>query len=382
MRSLTTAGDYHIFGRCNDIDGVQVQAARKRDDMKGERLFSLHHFPFMNPTSEQELRGLAERTRNFDDPIMTLPREIVRTEDGVFVVTDFVAGESLEHIVKSHRGAIPKLLAIAIVRDLARAVERARDATGRAMVGDVTSSHAIINYENGELKLTSIGIPLIRGRAIVPATKCLAGILYELLAGKRFEGDAPPRAGAELDRIVMNGIVYPSEETQVFAEDLQSYLSSRTTGIDRGAELGKLMRQHFSHKSTAMRALVQRWRAQSVPPHRSRSITPIPLTRPSSSRPVRERSLEAALAEPISRVEEIVILDPEELLPTDDLSNSSLREKRRAGWPKIRLAFFMFLLSLACATVALVLMNGEGDSLLAGWRSIAAMIEILVRSFG
>src|SRR5688500_4156612 len=233
MRSLTVAGDYHILGRCNDVDGVQVLAARKAADTKGEQLFSLHHFSFVNPSAEQELRGLTERTRNFSDPIMSPPREIVQTEEGVFVVTDFVAGETIEHIVKSNRTVIPKLLAIAIVRDLARAVDRAHQATGRMILGDINSSHVVIAYETGELRLVSIGTPLVRGRAIVPATKCLGGVLYELLAGKRFEGDAPPKAGAELDRIVMNAIVYPSDDTLPLAEELQQYLSARTTGIDR-----------------------------------------------------------------------------------------------------------------------------------------------------
>src|SRR5688572_8714062 len=101
MGSLSVAGDYHILGRCNDIDGVQVYAARRTTDKTSEQLFSLHHFPFVNPSAEVELRALAEKTRVLDDPILVAPREIVRSPDGVFVVTDFIAGETIEHIVKS-----------------------------------------------------------------------------------------------------------------------------------------------------------------------------------------------------------------------------------------------------------------------------------------
>jgi hypothetical protein len=218
----------------------------------------------------------------------------------------------------------------------------------------------------------AIGTPLLRGRAIVPSTKCLGAVLWELLAGKKPQGDLPPKAGAELDRIVMNAINYPSDETALLADDLQSWLSSRTTGIDRSADLAKVMRQHFSHKATAMRALVQRWRSQSLPRSPSippRTITPIPLSRKSSgiARPIQERSLEAALAEPMQM--DIVILDPEEMVATDDISNSGLRRSKRSGWPKLRLAFLLLLLAFACANAALALMH-DGDDILWFWKSL------------
>jgi hypothetical protein len=387
MRSLSVVGDYHILGRCNDLDGVQVHAARRIDDKSGERLFSLHCFPFITTAAEHELRSLAERTHPLEDPIIVAPREIVRTPDGLFVVTDFVAGETLEHVVKNNHAAISKLLAVALVRDLARAIDRARERTGRSVLGDVTSSQILVGYESGELKIVSVGAPLIRGRAIVPSTKCLAYILWELLVGRKPQGEQPPKAGAELDRLVMNAINFPSDETALLADDLQGWLSSRTTGIDRGAEMAKLIRQHFSHKATAMRALVQRWRSQTAPPRatsippraaslppttRAGSLPPVPRRSSGITRPIQERSLEAALAEPMPL--EIVILDPEEMVPTDDLSSGALRQPERRGWPRLRSAALLLVLALACAGAALMITQGEADpisfwkSLLSGFR--------------
>ncbi len=369
MRSLSIAGDYQILGRCNDLDGVQLFAARRLTD--ADHLFALHHFPRATPSAEQELRAMAARSRTLDDPILVMPREVVRTEDGIFVVTDFFGGESLEQIVKNHRAAIPKLLAICIARDLARALDRARERTGRGMVGDLSSGQIVVSYESGELKAVSIGVSLLQGRAPMPATRAIGLILWEMLVGRKPSGElTPPKAGTDLDRIVMRAIDQrPTDDLVLLAEDLNDYVRSRTTGIDRANELAKLMRQCFSHKATAMRALVQRWRSQSVVP-RTPSMTTPPPRRVSSLRPQVVRR-EAALSEPLA---EIIILPPEELAPTDDLSSIALRPPKR-GWPRMRMAFFMLLLLSALVLTGVVMENGDGGWIVHTWRTLFLALQ-------
>ena len=363
MGSLTTAGDYHILGRCNDIDGVHVHAARR---LTSDRLFALHHFPFASAVAEQEVRMLAERTRGLKDKILVTPEDVVRTKDGLFIVTELVAGETIEHITKNNRALITKLVAVALSRDLARAIDTARDRTGRGIVGDITSSQVVVSYETGDLKVVSIGASLLRGRASANASRAVGLILWEMLTGRKPEGEIlAPKAGAELDRIVLSAINGAIADDLVgLAEDLQRYLGTRTTGIDRAAELRKLIRQYYSHKSAAMRALEQRWKSQSltprpasIPPRRASSIRPIPL---------QEARREAALAE------QVVILAPEEAQPTDDLNSSAhtFSRPKRKGWPRMRVIFFALLLMMSFATAMLVLINGDAEFLTSAWRSV------------
>jgi hypothetical protein len=357
MRALSVAGDYRLLGRLNDIDGIQVFAARKNT---GEELYSVQHFPVMSPVAEQELRGLMQRTRTLDDPIVALPVELVRTEEGFFIVSDFVSGESIEQIVKNSRVGFNKLIAVAIARDLALCLARARERTGRSL-GDVTSGQVIVCFETGDLKLVGIGASLLRSRSPITATKAVGLILYEMLAGRKLDREmTPPKAGSDLDRIVMNAIANSmDDDLNALAEELKRYLHSRTTGIDRSAELAKLVRTHFSHKAAAMRALATRWRSQSNPGIQRRPTSGI--------RPVVEkRTLEAALSEPI---DDIVILDAEEIAPTDDLSSINFK-RPSSTWPQARAAFLLLLLMLSFATSVLVLLNGEGDSIVSSWTSV------------
>jgi hypothetical protein len=383
--SLSVVGDYQVLGRCNDIDGAQVHAACKTSDPKAQ-LVSLHHFPIVSRSGEQQLRQLADKTRELDDPILIAPREILRSQDGLFVVTDFVAGETIEQIVKSHRSAISKVLAVAIARDVARAVERLRKRTSGVMFGDVTSAQVLVSYETGQLKLIVVGAALVRGRSVAPSTINIGEVLLEMLGGKKSQaGPAAANVTADLDRIVTGAITSGSGIREV-GEELHAYLETRTISQDRSADLKKLIQQHFSHKAVAMQSLIERWRSQgasprapsvppraaSVPPRRAASVPPraasVPPRRSSSVRaPVEERRPEAALAEP-----EIAILEPVELVHTEDISTNGLRSKHRIRWPRMRLAFFMLLLSLSCATAALVMMNGEGAQILSAWRSVLA----------
>ena len=337
---LSVVGEYQVLGRCQDIDGAEVYAARKGANSKAP-IFCLHHFPKVSPAAEKQLRAMTEKTRGLDDPILVAPRDIVRTDDGLFVVTDFVAGETLEAIIKSHPGAIPKLLAVVISRDLARSVEKLRQRSAGLLLGEISSAHVLVTYDKGQVKLIAAGAALARGRSTTTSASSIGAVLSELLAARQARGRpvSSPNLTGDLDRIVSGAITAYNSDVSGFGTQLEAYLQSRMIPVNKAVpDLSKLIHQHFSHKAKAMHSLVERWRQRSAI-RRSSSISAHPLAEPN-----------------------IAILEPVEIVRTEDITKNPIPKKRPTGWPRMRLAFLLLLLSLTCATAALKLLNDEGCS--------------------
>lgn len=306
------------------------------------------------------MRAAARALARHDESGLAKIEDVVATDDGLFAVTAFVAGEPLHQIVRASRAPLPKLVATGVVRDLARLLEGARGhAGGRLSFGSLCSDSVLVTYE-GEVVLLDLRMKLNpKAEPPYPEIYALGRLLWELLTGRKMEGSPipPPRAGSDLDRIVMRAVAASTRDRYddfvVFAEDLNDYLKSRSMRLDPKAEIRQMVQQHFSHKASAMRALTERWRSQA-------RVTP----------PIRASSFrEAALAEPMPARSASLV---EEGAPTDDLAPQPLPvPRRRSG---LRLALLLLIFAAAVGAVGLVLANGEGPVLVRAWRTTLQLV--------
>lgn len=347
-------GDYQILGRWKDIGGAEVFAARHLDDRKVERILAVHRILDPGRASERSMRAAANALADYEDRWLAKVEDVVKTDAGLFAVTNFVGGEPLAQMLRSSRAALPKLVAVGVVRDLAGKLDDVRSHTeGRLTLGRVHVDSFFSTYD-GDLAVLALAAKLNhKPEAPYAELHALGRLLWELLTGRSLESlpIPPPRAGSDLDRIVMRALASSTrdryDDLVVFAEDLNDYLKSRSIRLEPREEIRRMVQQHFAHKAAAMRALCQRWRSQARVP---------PSNRSSSGR-------EAAFSEPLpSRSNSLV-----EEAPTDDLAPRVLPVPKR--YTRTRLAFLFLLLAASVASAGLVIANGDGPRLVRGWRS-------------
>ncbi|MCK6547312.1 serine/threonine protein kinase [Myxococcota bacterium] len=310
---LSANGHPSVHAACLRVRGsdeVVLFAAREHDGLRNAEVAC------------GELRDQARLVEELANETIIPVREVLPGDREVYVISELVAGDSLAHLLEGG-AVISKMLAVAIVRDLATILARLHAAG--LVHGDVCPS-TIMVMPDGQLALREVGVAAtvssytgpadVRGHLAYMAPERASGrhfdahadvyslglVLWELLTGERaIRGNnaldlrsaamrptiEPPSAkgqktGRELDTIVMHALAADEEErhptAEAFRRELERYVVSRAPGTNVKLELAKLVTKHVAPKLRAQKLLVDRWVAQGAA---RRSDSPAPARAPS-----------------------------------------------------------------------------------------------------
>lgn len=304
---LSTEGQYPVHAACLRVrgsDDAVLFAAREHEGVRNPELVC------------EELRDQARLVEELANETIIPVREVLAGDREVYVISELVSGDSLAHLLEGG-AVIPKMLAVAIVRELTTVVARLHAAG--LVHGDLCPSTIMITPD-GQLALREVGVASsisgstdradVRGHVAYMAPERASGrhisaqadvyslglVLWELLTGERairsndsldVRGAAmrpalvPPstkghKTGRELDVIVMHALAVDADErhpsAEAFRRELERYVVSRAPGTNVKLELSKLMTKHLAPKLRAQKLLVDRWVSQGA----RRSDSPAP----------------------------------------------------------------------------------------------------------
>jgi len=232
------------------------------------------------------------------------------------VISDFVPGETLGHVLRADRSAALGVSMAAAIARMLRDAHRHFDPdtnAGPLVHGDLCPANVLVTFD-GRMILTNFGLALSQSRlgarqlrghigymaperaTVSPVTGAsdvfsLGLMLFEMFASTpayrgstdgelmslAVKGRVPPLASrvrcSEALQSILNDALHPDPTQRPGAEDLSKALgnlrSSRLVGFDVTSELAKLMDRRFQHKSRAWRTLEARWTTEPLPRRRS-----------------------------------------------------------------------------------------------------------------
>lgn len=330
-----SVGPYQVLRHWATSATGEIFAARDERQRASKKVFALIALEERdsNARARDLLKTAVRSSASFSHEKFAKLHDVIEHEGRVFVVSDFVAGETLGTLLKAEGGTFPPMLAICLISELARALADAHsweDATinaGALLHGDVCPSNIMIGYD-GNLALINSGIALnisrarndrlgLRGHYAYMAPErascsqylepsadiySLGLVLFEILTGKPaitgsneaelISAAANPRVPAPstvakvtrgLDQLVKTATHHDRtaryRKGEELAEAIAALRSSKRATFDTRLELEKLMQRHFANKGRAMRTLMTRWVTGA-------SAIPRPTSAPrSSSRP-------------------------------------------------------------------------------------------------
>ncbi len=353
MRQGSQVGDYQILGKWAQMRSGVIYAARSLADSQDKRLFSIEALGYQDSYVSKELDALVRASSFFDDSGLPKNYCVFEEDSQLYLVSDFVRGETLDIVFRTARSQISRLCAVALVQRLGAMLESARAARKQAIVpfelihGDISPENIMFSYKGGHVRLLNFGVALAMSRAghgpeavvghpayLAPERlahgsniddRCdvysLGIILWELLTQTRaIQGTTDDemiaaalsaripkpsskgvRSGRDLDDLVLRAIARDPkarfESVRSFTAALNTYLRSRSMSFSLEAELTGLMDQHFQHKSRAMGTLVTRWLATPLAVRSSRRRSPT-AGRPKASPAARPKPQAALFSDP------------------------------------------------------------------------------------
>jgi serine/threonine-protein kinase len=237
--------------------------------------------------------------------------DVVQSDDGLFLVMEYVHGESLSHLMRTARKngeQIPPRIVAAIMRDVLLGLHAAHDTRGLdgALLGvvhrDVSPQNIIVGAD-GAARVLDFGIAKAAGRAQVTREGQIKGklaymapeqlrglvdrradvfaasvVLWEMLVGRRLHegakdvdivtrvvnGTFPPPShfvpafGAPLDRIVMRGLAADPNHRYPSGRDLALELE-RAVGLASPSEISewveRLAKEVLEARGSLVRAM-------------------------------------------------------------------------------------------------------------------------------
>jgi serine/threonine protein kinase len=344
-----SVGSYQVLRHWATSSIGEIYAAKDERQRTSRKVYALIGLEERdsNLRVRDSLKNLVRSSASFTHERIAKMYDVIEHEGRVFVVSDFICGETLAALLRAEDKTFSPLLAVSIASELARMLHDAHsweDATinaGQLLHGDISPQNIIVTYE-GNLVLINSGLALNVSRArpdrahlrghfgyfsperancaqYLDATAdlySLAFVLYEMLTFRRANRgstdgellsfainpklESPSsfmKISRGLEMLVMNSaspdrtVRYRTGEELV--EALGQLRSSRRQAWDTRAELEKLMLRHFQHKARAMRTLMTRWttgasavpRNTSIPRALPRGTTAPPRVSPFSAEP-------------------------------------------------------------------------------------------------
>lgn len=316
MRELNgSVGPYQVLRHWASSSTGEIYAAKDERQKSSRKIYALIALEERdsNLRVRDALKNAVRAGASFTHERIAKLHDVIEHDGRVFIVTDFVAGETLAALMRAEDKTFSPLLAVSIATDLARILHDAHsweDATinaGALLHGDLSPHNIMVTYE-GNLVLLNWGVALNISRArpdranlrghfgyMAPeranSAQYLEGssdlyslglLLYEMLTFTRANRGnneselvanalnpkvAPPSSLVKMSRglelLVLNTIStdrsrrYRTGEEVV--EAINALRTSRRQNWETRAELEKLMLRHFQHKARAMRTLMSRW---------------------------------------------------------------------------------------------------------------------------
>lgn len=343
MRELTgSVGPYQVLRHWASSATGEIYAAKDDRQKSSRKVYALIALDERdsNLRVRDVLKNAVRAGASFTHERIAKLHDVIEHDGRVFIVTDFVAGETLAALIRAEDKTFSPLLAVSIATELARILHDAHsweDATinaGALLHGDLSPQNIMVTYE-GNLVLLNWGVALNISRArpdranlrghfgyMAPeranSAQYLEGssdlyslgmTLYEMLTFTRAnrgnsDGElvanalnpkvAPPSSLVKMSRglelVVLNTISSDRSRRYRTGEELVEAINalrtSRRQNWDTRTELEKLMLRHFQHKARAMRTLMNRWLTGAAPAPRTSSLPRAPLRAASNAQAV------------------------------------------------------------------------------------------------
>lgn len=316
VKELTgSVGPYQILRHWATSSSGEIFGAKDERTRASKKVYALIALDERdsNLRVRDALKNVVRASASFTHERVAKMHDVIEHEGRVFVVTDFVPGETLAALLRAEDKTLSPYFAVSIAVELARILHDAHtweDATinsGQLLHGDVCPQNVMLTYE-GNIVLINHGLSLTLSRArpdrsnlrghcayfaperalcsqfLEPNTDLysLAFVLYEMLTFNRaLAGNndhevlasamspkiKKPSALIKMTRALENVVLNAGHADrairyrtgQEFADALTELRSNKRDKWDTRLEVEKLMQRHFQHKARAMRTLLSRW---------------------------------------------------------------------------------------------------------------------------